>query len=166
MSSIAMQSEFLMLDAKLCEKAKNLELAEEQIFRLFGLWQGKAWDGEIKYPMAFHIRDKSLDMDIINKAAAAQRDSAAATPNVKSIIDQKTLEILAKDEDDLQDMQNQMADDGTHDAMTDPTDMVKHMREMIEQGMTNEEILQLHPEIGKFFGDTNGTIPEQNGNPQ
>jgi len=166
MSGIAMQSEFLMLDAKLCEKAKNLELAEEQIFRLFGLWQGQAWDGEIKYPMAFHIRDKNLDMDIINKAASAQRDSATATPNVKSIIDQKTIEILAKDEDELEQMQNQLADDGTHDAMTDSADMVKHMREMIEQGMTNEEILQLHPEIGKFFGDTNGTIPGQDGNPQ
>ena len=160
MSGIAMQSEFLMLDAKLCEKAKNLELAEEQIFRLFGLWQGKAWDGQIKYPMAFHIRDKSLDMDIINKAAAAQRDSAAATPNVKNIIDQKTIEILAKDEDDLQDMQNLMADDGAHPPMENPADMVEHMRDMIvNDKLTNEEILTLHPEIQTFFkamGDSNG----------
>jgi hypothetical protein len=166
MSGVAMQSEFLMLDAKLCEKAKNLELAEEQIFRLFGLWQGQAWDGEIKYPMAFHIRDKNLDMDIINKAASAQRDSATATPNVKSIIDQKTIEILAKDEDELDEMQNQLADDGTHDPMTNPAGMVSHMREMIEQGLSNEEILELHPEIGRRFGDTNGTIPGQNGNTQ
>ncbi len=43
MSGVAMQSEFLLLDAKLAEKAKNLELAEEQIFRLFALWQGQAW---------------------------------------------------------------------------------------------------------------------------
>jgi len=166
MSGVAMQSEFLMLDAKLCEKAKNLELAEEQIFRLFGLWQGEAWDGEIKYPMAFHIRDKNLDMDIINKAASAQRDSATATPNVKSIIDQKTIEILAKDEDELEQMQNQLADDGTHDPMTNPADMVTHMREMIEQGLSNEEILELHPEIGRYFGGSNGTIPGQDGNTQ
>ena len=166
MSGVAMQSEFLMLDAKLCEKAKNLELAEEQIFRLFSLWQGEAWDGEIKYPMAFHIRDKNLDMDIINKAASAQRDSAAATPNVKAIIDQKTIEILAKDEDELEDMQNQLADDGEHDPMTNPAGMVAHMREMIEQGMTNEEILDLHPEIARFFGGTNGGIPGQEDNTQ
>lgn len=166
MSGVAMQSEFLMLDAKLCEKAKNLELAEEQIFRLFGLWQGQAWDGEIKYPMAFHIRDKNLDMDIINKAASAQRDSATATPNVKSIIDQKTIEILAKDEDELDEMQNQLADDGTHDPMTNPAGMVTHMREMIEQGLSNEEILELHPEIARFFGGNNGTIPGQDGNTQ
>ena len=167
MSGVAMQSEFLMLDAKLCEKAKNLELAEEQIFRLFSLWQGEAWDGEIKYPMAFHIRDKNLDMDIINKAASAQRDSAAATPNVKSIIDQKTIEILAKDEDELEEMQNQVADDGQHDPMTNPAGMVAHMREMIEKdGLTNEEILELHPEIARFFGGTNGGVPGQEDNTQ
>jgi hypothetical protein len=166
MSGVAMQSEFLMLDAKLCEKAKNLELAEEQIFRLFSLWQGEAWDGEIKYPMAFHIRDKNLDMDIINKAASAQRDSAAATPNVKSIIDQKTIEILAKDEDELEEMQNQVADDGQHDPMTNPAGMVAHMREMIEQGMSNEDILNLHPEIARFFGGTDGGVPGQEDNTQ
>ena len=167
MSGVAMQSEFLMLDAKLCEKAKNLELAEEQIFRLFSLWQGEAWDGEIKYPMAFHIRDKNLDMDIINKAASAQRDSAAATPNVKAIIDQKTIEILAKDEDELEEMQNQVADDGQHDPMTNPAGMVAHMREMIEKdGLTNEEILELHPEIARFFGGTNGGVPGQEDNTQ
>jgi len=167
MSGVAMQSEFLMLDAKLCEKAKNLELAEEQIFRLFGLWQGEAWNGEIKYPMAFHIRDKNLDMDIINKAASAQRDSAQATPNVKNIIDQKTIEILAKDEDELQEMENQLADDGTqHPPMTDPVAMITHMREMFQQGYTNEEILELHPEIAQFFGGTNGSIPGQDDNTQ
>jgi hypothetical protein len=51
MSGVAMQSEFLLLDAKLSEKARNLELAEEQIFRLFALWQGQPFDGDIKYPM-------------------------------------------------------------------------------------------------------------------
>jgi Asp-tRNA(Asn)/Glu-tRNA(Gln) amidotransferase C subunit len=105
-------------------------------------------------------------MDIINKAASAQRDSATATPNVKSIIDQKTIEILAKDEDELEQMQNQLADDGTHDPMTNPADMVTHMREMIEQGLSNEEILELHPEIGRYFGGSNGTIPGQDGNTQ
>ena len=116
--------------------------------------------------MAFHIRDKNLDMDIINKAASAQRDSAAATPNVKSIIDQKTIEILAKDEDELEEMQNQVADDGQHDPMTNPAGMVTHIREMIEQGLSNEEILNLHPEIARFFGGTDGGIPGQEDNTQ
>ena len=160
MSGVAMQSEFLMLDAKLCEKAKNLELAEEQIFRLFSLWQGQAWDGSIKYPMAFHIRDKNLDIDILKKAAETQRDSATATPNVKAIIDQKLIEILARDEEEMEEMQNQLADNGTHSEMTDPAGMIQHMRDMIEKDkLTNEEIMELHPEISKFFtntGEANG----------
>jgi hypothetical protein len=167
MSGIAMQSEFLMLDAKLCEKAKNLELSEEQIFRLFSLWQGQAWDGEIKYPMAFHIRDKNLDMDIINKAASAQRDSATATPNVKSIIDQKTIELLARDEDEMEEMQNQMADDGAHPEMQSPQAMIQHMREMIEKdGLTNEEIMELHPEISNFFTNTGAANGQTETSPQ
>jgi hypothetical protein len=168
LSGISRQSEFLLLDARLCEKAKNLELAEEQIFRLFSLWQGEAWDGDIKYPTAFHIRDKNLDMDIILKAATAQRDSATASANVKSIIDQKVMEILSHDEDELEEMNNQMADtDMEHDPVTGAVDLVTHMREMMEQGMTNEEILTLHPELNRLFqGSNNGNVPEQNSNSQ
>ena len=167
MSGVAMMSEFLMLDAKLCEKAKNLELAEEQIFRLFSLWQGQAWDGSIKYPMAFHIRDKNLDIDILKKAAETQRDSATATPNVKAIIDQKLIEILAKDEDEMEEMQNQLADNGIHSEMTDPAGMIQHMRDMIENDkLTNEQILELHPEIARFFTNTGAANGQTETGPQ
>ena len=44
----------------------------------------------------------------------------------------------------------------THPPMENPADMVKHMREMIEQGFTNEQILELHPEIKQFFEGENG----------
>ena len=140
MSGVAMQSEFLLLDAKLSEKAKNLELAEENIFRLFGLWQGQAWDGEIKYPSAFHIRDKGLDMDIIQKAAVAQRDSATASPQVKSMLDNKIMELMSTDQDDLEEMQH---------PMTTPADRSAHIKEMIMQGYTDQQILQIHSEISQ-----------------
>jgi cytochrome c-type biogenesis protein CcmH/NrfF len=39
----------------------------------------------------------------------------------------------------------------THPPMQNPEDMVKHMREMMQQGLTNEQILDLHPEITDFF---------------
>jgi hypothetical protein len=97
MSGVAMQSEFLLLDAKLSEKARNLELAEEQIFRLFALWQGQPFDGEIKYPEAFHIRDKNLDIDILKKAA----DTNPQDPRVRAAIDMKILDLLDLDEDEL-----------------------------------------------------------------
>jgi len=42
-----------------------------------------------------------------------------------------------------------------HDPMTDETDMVSHLREMIEQGFSNEEILELHPELSRLFNQNN-----------
>lgn len=140
MSGVAMMSEFLMLDAKLSEKARNLELAEEQIFRLFSLWQGQSWDGEIKYPKAFHIRDKNLDMDIIQKAAVAQRDSANSTGPVKSMIDKKILDLLSDGE---------YGEDEMEHPTTTPADRTPHIQEMIMGGYTDAQILQLHPEISQ-----------------
>ena len=42
-----------------------------------------------------------------------------------------------------------------HDEVTDETDMVSHLREMIEQGFSNEEILELHPELSRLFNQNN-----------
>jgi hypothetical protein len=140
MSGLAMQSEYMLLDAKLSEKAKNLELSEENIFRLFGLWQGQAWDGEIKYPTAFHIKDKNIDMEILQKAAVAQRDSATATPKVKTMLDNKIVELLADDDEEIQEMQH---------PVTTPENRSQHIKEMIMEGLTDQQMLQLHPEINQ-----------------
>lgn len=156
MSGIAMQSEFILLDAKLCEKAKNLQLAEEQIWRNWALWQGQVFDGEINYPMAFHIRDKNLDMDLLQKAAATQRDSATATPAVKTMLDERVKELLAIDDEEMEKMKQPDTTGMTHPPMANPADMVKHMREMISQNYTDSQILELHPEINQFFGADNG----------
>ena len=167
MSGVAMMSEFLLLDSKLCEKAKNMELAEEQIFRAFASWSGRPFDGKIQYPTAFHIRDKNLDIDILKKAAETTRDVASASPNIKSVIDEKILEILAKDDDEMEEMQNRFADtEETHPPMVNPSQAIQHIREMIEKdGLTNEEILTLHPEFSSLFnGDSNGDISESESN--
>jgi len=102
MSGVAMQSEFVLLDSKLNEKAKNLELAEEQIWRLFAEWQGMVFDGEIEYPKAFHFRDKSLDIDILKKAA----ETNPADPRVKAAIDMKILDLLEVEETLLETTEN------------------------------------------------------------
>ena len=48
--------------------------------------------------------------------------------------------------------------EGTHPPMTNPTELVEHMKEMITQGYTTEQILKLHPELSGFFnkGDIDG----------
>jgi len=144
-----------LLDAKLCEKAKQLELAEEQIWRMFSRWQGEAWTGEVKYPMAFHIRDKNLDMDILKKVSETAKNLATADIETSQIVKNKIKEILAKDEDELDEMNQPKPLDttATHPPMNNKDGMVAHMREMIEQGYTDEQIKQLHPEMDKFFSN-------------
>ena len=41
----------------------------------------------------------------------------------------------------------------THPPMESVDDMIKHMREMVSQGFTDEQIKQLHPEMEKFFSN-------------
>ena len=102
MSGIAMQTEYTTLDAKLSEKAKNLQLAEEQIWRLFAAWTGDVFNGSVKYPISFNIRDKNMDMDILKKVSETAKNIALADPGTQVLVNKKIKEILAKDEDELE----------------------------------------------------------------
>ena len=97
MSGVAMNTEFQLLNAKLSEMADNLELAEEQMWYLFCMYQGIEWDGEIDYPGAFNIRNTA---DEINQLAVAAGTNPA-DPRVKKAIDVKILDWLDLDEDEL-----------------------------------------------------------------
>jgi hypothetical protein len=50
------------LNARLSEKADNLQISEEQLFRLYALFQNGVFDGEINYPDSFNIRDYATDL--------------------------------------------------------------------------------------------------------
>jgi len=65
MSGVAMETEFALLNARLSEKADNLELAEEQLWRLFALYQGYIWDGMVDYPDSFGIKDVANDIRLM-----------------------------------------------------------------------------------------------------
>lgn len=138
MSGAAMAAEFTMLDSKLSEKAKNLETAEEQIWRLWSEWQGESFDGEIIYPDTFHIRDKAMDMELLEKAARTN----PANPQVKAAIDAKILELI---QDDGEEMQH---------PVTTPANRTEHIKEMVMQGFTDQQMLDLHPEITQADIDT------------
>ena len=69
-SGIALQTEFEMLNARLSEKADNLQIAEEQLFRLYALFQNQTFDGEINYPDSFNIRDYASDLVYYQQAKA------------------------------------------------------------------------------------------------
>jgi hypothetical protein len=91
-SGVALETEFQLLNAKLAEKADQLELAEEKIWKLFGDYQGRTWNGSVEYPDSFNIRDTAREMSQLQTAK-----STATDPRVLEIIDQKLLEQLGED---------------------------------------------------------------------
>lgn len=92
MSGVAREQEFALLNAKLSEKADNLELVEEQIWQWYCLYQGKQWMGKIEYPGSFNIRDTDAEVDRLVKARQAATD-----PRVLNVIDHEILEALGED---------------------------------------------------------------------
>lgn len=75
MSGVAMETEFQLLNARLSEKGDALELAEEQIWKLWAEYMGYRWDGTVEYPDSFNLRDASNDLDLYLKAAQAPMNS-------------------------------------------------------------------------------------------
>jgi len=96
MSGIAMETEFQLLNAKLSEKADMMELAEEQIWRLFGIYQGRVWEGSVEYPGSFNIRDTQREFQQL-----ATAKSAATDPVVLRVIDEHILDMLDEEEERL-----------------------------------------------------------------
>ena len=143
-SGISQMAEFQLLDTRLSEKARNLELAEEHIWRLVANWMQTDFTGTIKYPRAFHLKDKSLDIDTLKKASDAKPEN----PAVRDYIDRKIVEALAKDDDELHEEMEKL---NLHTEMVSANQTVAHMREMIESGMSDQEIMEKHPELKRFF---------------
>jgi hypothetical protein len=157
MSGVALETEFQILNARLSEKADLLELAEEQIWRLWSLWQNKVWDGVVDYPDSFSIHDRSNTIALLKEAKATN----PANSKLLEEIDNMLASALVNDEDKLaeikEDQQTPVLNtEMQHPPMTTPTDMIAHMRAMVEQGYTNEQIMELHPEISGFFSNQNG----------
>lgn len=102
MSGIALQTEFQLLNARLSEKADNLELAEEQMWELFAEYQGYIWDGRVEYPSSFDIRDSDNEIAQLKIAS----DTNPQDPRVRAAIDAKILDWLDLDEDEVTAMMN------------------------------------------------------------
>ncbi len=154
LSGIAMQTERELLNARLSQKADNLELAEEHIWRLWAMWQGKVFDGVIDYPDSFNIHDKENTVALLKLA----KETNPSNEQLLKEIDIMLAKALIKDEDTLervieaqQEQQVNLDTTTQHKPMTSPTQMIEHMKEMVEQGYTTEQILELHPEIQGFF---------------
>lgn len=97
MSGVAMETEFQLLNARLSEKADNLELCEEQMWTIWCDYMGYTWDGEVEYPGSFNLRDTESEIRQLQIAAS----TAPADPRVKAAIDMKILDWIDIDEDEI-----------------------------------------------------------------
>lgn len=96
MSGVAMETEFQLLNARLSEKADNLELAEEQMWRIWAAYMGTTWEGTIDYPGSFNIRDTAKEIEQLKIAK-----DTATDPRVLAAIDHEIIEWLGEDADIL-----------------------------------------------------------------
>ncbi len=88
-SGVALETEFQLLNARLAEKADSLEVAEEQIWKMFGDFQGREFTGYIKYPDSFNLRDVQREY---NELVTAK--TAASDPGTLALIDYRVRELL------------------------------------------------------------------------
>ena len=96
-SGIALQTEFELLNARLSEKADNLQLAEEQLFKLYAQFQNVNFDGEINYPESFNIRDFATDLMFYQQAKAINVKS----PTLVKEIDKEIARAVVDDNNKL-----------------------------------------------------------------
>lgn len=132
MSGVSREVEFQMLNSRLAEKADNLELAEEQMWRLWAQYQGQAWDGEIHYPDNFGINDRKNELEKLMMA----RDIAGTDTVLLGQITRR-----------VQDLFEDEFETELDHSPTSPEDRSEHIQEMIMEGLTDQQILDLHPEI-------------------
>ena len=99
-SGVALQTEFELLNARLSEKADNLQLAEEQLFNLYALFQNTTFDGEINYPDSFNIRDYASDLMYFQQAKALNIGS----PTFNKEVDKEIARAVIDDDEKLNDI--------------------------------------------------------------
>ena len=96
-SGIALQTEFELLNARLSEKADNLEIAEEQLFRCYAMFQNTTFDGEINYPDSFNIRDYASDLIYFQQAKAM----SIGSPTFNKEVDKEIARAVVDDDEKL-----------------------------------------------------------------
>lgn len=139
-SGIAIQTEFELLNARLSELADSLELCEEEIWQIIAQYQGYTWDGEIHYPDSFNIRDDANELEKLNRAKAIATD-----PAILTAIDHELVELM--DLDLGEDIAYEQHPEEDEMVPTTEANRIPHIQQMIMDGLEDQQILELHPEI-------------------
>jgi hypothetical protein len=93
-SGVAQEAEFMLLNARIAEMADNLELAEEQIWRWYALYEGTVFDGSIEYADNYNIRDKK---DYLTRLQLAM-SMATNDPDLQRYIEYRVRDVVLDDD--------------------------------------------------------------------
>lgn len=96
-SGVAMEVQNQQLMAALQEKADNMEQSEKAILSLWAIWEGKKFDGDIKYPTDYAIRDMTIEFQNAITALSAGVHSDIYTKELEKKIVKSTLPKISED---------------------------------------------------------------------
>ena len=142
-SGVAMMIEQKALNSLLADKAGNLALAEEHIWRLWCLYEGTAWDGEVVYPDSFDTRDRTQDLMNLKLAT----EIGVTNAELAKVVQAGIARALVEDTDDLGELLEDITGDGIAHPVTTPENRSEHIQAMIMEGLSDQQILDLHSEI-------------------
>tara|TARA_R100001086_G_scaffold92683_2_gene45986 strand:- start:37 stop:1566 length:1530 start_codon:yes stop_codon:yes gene_type:complete len=144
-SGIALSTEFEMLNTRLADKSAKLEQAEYNMWRLFYKWSNLQMDPEfnVLYKKTFDLRDEHADLSLLNQALQI----GVTSDTFKKEIHKQIARIVIDNGDKLDDIMAEI-DGGElqHDTVTEETKQ-PHIEAMIMEGMTDKQMLELHPEL-------------------
>lgn len=102
-SAVAIETEFQILNTLLAQKAAQLELTENRLFRIFCRWEGTDFDQakiEIIYPVRFELRDRGADLEYLTKAKGVAEK--IESPTLRLEIDRQLARLVLERDDVLE----------------------------------------------------------------
>jgi len=151
-SGVALATEFEMLNTRLADKAAKMEATEWNIWNFFWKWSNQQPDEDfnIVYHKTFDLRDEHADLTLLERA----KNLALSSDTFNKEVEKQIAKIVIEDGDKLDDIYREI--DGQtmrHDTVTAET-KTPHIQEMIMEGLSDAQMLELHPEINQSDIDT------------
>ena len=146
-SGVALQVEFNMLNNRLGDKAQELEKFENKLWDLFQIWTGLRFDDgfTIDYKKKFDLRDDNADLT--NYKTVIEMNIPSKTLNTE--LYKQIANIVIKDGDMIDDIFAELETETIAHPVTTVENRTPHIQEMIMDGLTDAQILDLHSEISQ-----------------
>ena len=112
-SGVAIETEFQILNTLLAEKAAQLAVTENQLFRIFCRWEGVDYDAAnvvVTYPQRFELRDRRADLDFLVRAKKVT--AKIGSPTLQREIDRQLARVVLERDDVLEVVEGELGGGG------------------------------------------------------